>query len=92
VTFSLYDSDHVDAKTGQPRPLQIDQAAACIDFAQGAVGLVTPKVEGTPPVERKKLFDCEQFWLWRLHGGSSFYGRRRRRAACPGVHRGCGER
>jgi mannose-6-phosphate isomerase len=72
VTFSLYDSDHVDAKTGQPRPLPIDQAAACIDFAQGAVGLVTPKVEGTPPVERKKLFDCEQFWLWRLHGGSSF--------------------
>ena len=36
VTFRLYDWDHVDAKTGQPRPLQVDQAMACIDFAQGA--------------------------------------------------------
>lgn len=72
VTFSLYDWDHVDAKTGHPRPLQIDQAIACIDFAQGAAGLVTPKVEGTTPVEREKLFDCEHFWLWRLRGGSPF--------------------
>jgi mannose-6-phosphate isomerase len=72
VTFSLYDWDHVDAKTGQARPLQIDQAIACIDFAQGAAGLVTPKVEGMTPVEREKLFDCEHFWLWRLRGGSPF--------------------
>jgi mannose-6-phosphate isomerase len=72
VTFSLYDWDHVDAKTGQPRPLQIDQAIACIDFAQGAAGLVTPKVEATTPVEREKLFDCEHFWLWRLRGESPF--------------------
>ena len=35
VTFRLYDWDHVDAKTGKPRPLQVDQAIACIDFAQG---------------------------------------------------------
>ena len=35
VTFRLYDWDHVDAKTGQPRPLQVDQALACIDFAEG---------------------------------------------------------
>ena len=72
VTFSLYDWDHVDPKTGQPRPLQIDRAIACIDFAQGAVGLVTPTVEGTTPVEREKLFGCEHFWLWRLRGGSPF--------------------
>jgi mannose-6-phosphate isomerase len=72
VTFSLYDWDRVDAKTGQARPLQINQAIACIDFAQCAVGLVTPKVEGTTPLEREKLFDCEQFWLWRLRGGSPF--------------------
>jgi len=26
VTFRLYDWNHVDAKTGQPRPLQVDQA------------------------------------------------------------------
>ena len=45
VTFRLYDWDRVDARTGQPRPLQVDQAMACIDFAQGAVGPVTPVVE-----------------------------------------------
>ena len=45
VTFRLYDWDHVDAKTGQPRPLQVDQAMACIDFAQGAIGPVVPVVE-----------------------------------------------
>ena len=40
VTFRLYDWDHVDTKTGQRRALQVDQAIACIDFAQGAVGPV----------------------------------------------------
>ena len=34
VTFRLYDWDHVDAKTGKPRALQVDQALACIDFAR----------------------------------------------------------
>ena len=34
VTFRLYDWGHVDAKTGQPRPLQVDQAFASIDFAR----------------------------------------------------------
>ena len=46
VTFRLYDWDHVDAKTGQRRALQVDQAIACIDFAQGAIGPVAPVVEG----------------------------------------------
>ncbi len=73
VTFSLYDWDHVDAKTGQQRPLQIDQALACVDFADdGAAGLVTPVVEATTPAERERLFHCEYFWLWRLRGQSPF--------------------
>jgi mannose-6-phosphate isomerase len=73
VTFSLYDWDHVDAKTGQPRPLQIDQALGCIDFAEGgAAGRVTPEVETTRPVERERLFHCEHFCLWRLRGPSPF--------------------
>lgn len=73
VTFSLYDWDHVDAKTGQRRPLQISQALACFDFANdGAAGLVTPVVEATIPAERERLFHCEHFWLWRLSGQSSF--------------------
>jgi mannose-6-phosphate isomerase len=72
VTFRLYDWAHVDAKTGQPRSLQVDKAIACIDFTQGAVGLVTPVVETTAPVERERLFHCEDFLLWRLRGASPF--------------------
>jgi mannose-6-phosphate isomerase len=72
VTFRLYDWDHVDPKTGKPRPLQVDKAIPCIDFAEGPVGRVTPVVEATTPVERERLFQCEHFWLWRLRGGSPF--------------------
>jgi mannose-6-phosphate isomerase len=66
VTFRLYDWNHVDAKTGQPRPLQVDQALASIDFANSNGGLVTPFVVTTTLVERERLFDCEHFQLWRL--------------------------
>ena len=70
VTFRLYDWNHVDAKTGQPRVLQVDKAIACIDFSEGPVCQVTPVVESSTPVEREKLFDCEYFRLWRLRGQS----------------------
>jgi mannose-6-phosphate isomerase len=72
VTFRLYDWGHVDAKTGQPRPLQVDQALASIDFTESTGGLVTPFVVTTTPVERERLFDCEHFLLWRLRGESPF--------------------
>ncbi|MGB7761527.1 MAG: type I phosphomannose isomerase catalytic subunit [Bryobacteraceae bacterium] len=72
VTFRLYDWNHVDAKTGRRRALQVDQALACINFGECAGGLVTPVAEATSPVERERLFRCEQFWLWRLRGQSPF--------------------
>ena len=72
VTFRLYDWDRVDAKTGQPRALHIDQALACIDFSQGAIGPRTPVVESATPVLRERLFDCEHFRLWRLRGERPF--------------------
>jgi mannose-6-phosphate isomerase len=72
VTFRLYDWNHVDAKTGKPRELQVEKAIACIDFAQGELGPVLPVVESTTPVERERLFDCEYFRLWRLRGKSPF--------------------
>ncbi len=72
VTFRLYDWDHVDAKTGQRRALQVNQAIACIDFVQGAVGPVVPVVEEVKPVLRERLFLCEHFGLWRLRGESPF--------------------
>jgi mannose-6-phosphate isomerase len=72
VTFRLYDWNHVDAKTRQPRALQVDQALACVSFADCAGGLVAPVVEATTPVERERLFHCERFRLWRCRGDAPF--------------------
>jgi mannose-6-phosphate isomerase len=72
VTFRLYDWGHVDAKTGQPRPLQVDQALACIDFDRSASCLAASGVETVTPVQRERLFDCEAFLLWRLRGHAPF--------------------
>jgi mannose-6-phosphate isomerase len=72
VTFRLHDWGHVDEKTGKPRELQVEQAMACINFAEGAVGLVAPTVEAMTPMKREKIFDCEQFRVWRLRGQSPF--------------------
>ena len=72
VTFRLYDWNHVDATTGKPRALQVDQALASVDFGECAGGLVTPVVEARKPVEREWLFHCEHFWLSRLRGDTPF--------------------
>ena len=72
VTFRLYDWGHVDAKTGKPRELEVDQALACIDYKNGSAGLVSPMVETRTPVDRERLFNCDFFRLWRLHGDSPF--------------------
>ncbi len=72
VTFRLYDWDHIDAKTGGPRPLQVDQALACIDFAQDAIGPVAPVMERSSPVRRELLFCCEHFGLSRIHEEGQF--------------------
>lgn len=65
VTFRLYDWGHVDAKTGQPRPLQVEQGLACIDYADSGAGLVVPAME-EPQADRERLFHCEYFSLWRV--------------------------
>jgi mannose-6-phosphate isomerase len=72
VTFRLYDWNHIDAKTHEPRPLQVEQAMACVDFSQGAIGPVAPKLEEATSVLRERLFDCEHFRLWRLRSESPF--------------------
>jgi mannose-6-phosphate isomerase len=72
VTFRLYDWGHVDANTGQPRDLQVDQALSCIDYSEGAAGPVVPVIEATTTAKRERLFQCEHFRLWRLSGESPF--------------------
>jgi len=72
VTFRLYDWGHVDTETGELRPLQVEQAFACIKFGASESGLVAPLVETTTPVERERLFDCPAFLLWRVFGHAPF--------------------
>jgi len=72
ATFRLYDWGHIDPETKEPRPLQVDQAFACITFGSSDSGLVAPRVETTTPVERERLFDCNAFLLWRLLGQDPF--------------------
>ena len=72
VTFRLYDWDRVDPRTGLPRALQVEQALACIDFAEGPAGPLAPVVEAPKPVRRSRIFQCEHFELWRLRGQSPF--------------------
>ena len=72
VTFRLYDWDRADPRTGKPRPLQVEQAMACIDFGQIAIGPVVPVVEEASTARRERLFHCEHFSVWRHTGGSPF--------------------
>jgi mannose-6-phosphate isomerase len=72
VTFRLYDWDRIDPKTGKPRPLQVDQALACLDFKQVAIGPQPPLIEKVVPVLRERLFHCEHFSVWRQRGESPF--------------------
>ena len=72
VTFRLYDWNHLDPKTGQPRALQVDKALACVNFTKGRGGLVAAEVEATSPADRERLFHCDHFYLSRSCGKSAF--------------------
>ena len=72
VTFRLDDWGRTDPKTGQSRPLQVEQALACIDFEQGPSGPVVPMVETAQGQLRERIFICEHFGLWRIHGAAPF--------------------
>ncbi len=72
VTFRLYDWNHIDPKTGETRPLQIEQAIACVDPAQGAILPSLPTVDIANPDRREQLFDCPHFLVWRFQSAASF--------------------
>ncbi|HEY1561368.1 MAG TPA: type I phosphomannose isomerase catalytic subunit [Caulobacteraceae bacterium] len=72
VTFRLYDWDHVDAKTGKPRPLQIDEALAAIDFDRGAVAPVEPQLQTSEPIRAEKLIHDAHFDVVRRKGSRPF--------------------
>lgn len=72
VTLRLFDWNHIDTKTGQPRALQIEQAIACIDFGQGVASPVIPEELTILPAKREQIFNCEHFRLWRISGQLPF--------------------
>ena len=72
VTFRLYDWDHVDPTTHEPRSLQVEQAMACINWKQGALTATVPLIEEEKSVRREQMFSCAHFRLWRISGESPF--------------------
>lgn len=72
VTFRLFDWNHIDAKTGKPRPLQVEQALECINYSQGQARPVTPKEISNKPAKREQIFNAEHFELWRISGHVQF--------------------
>jgi len=72
ATYRLHDWDHVDPTSGQTRPLQLEQALACVDFARGAVSPVPSTIESTQPVLREHRLGCAHFDVWRLSGTAPF--------------------
>jgi mannose-6-phosphate isomerase len=66
ITYRLYDWDRVDAKTGRPRELHIDEGLSCSDFSRGPCQPVQPRVLGNCRYRRELLVGCEQFSLQRI--------------------------
>jgi mannose-6-phosphate isomerase len=65
ITYRLYDWDRVDAKTGLPRELHIEDGLACSDFARGPCPAVRAGVTEADGVRREGLVDCRYFTLGR---------------------------
>lgn len=59
ITYRLYDWDRVDAKTGKPRELHIEDGLECSNFALGPCDPVTPTRDG----DRDRLVECRYFTL-----------------------------
>ena len=72
VTFRLFDWNHIDPTTHQPRPLQVDKAMACINFTQGSIQPAVPEVREKDPVHRENLLRCDHFGICRVTGEIPF--------------------
>lgn len=72
ITYRLFDWDRVDAKTGRPRDLHIDDGLECSDFAKGPCHPVGMRVEHRPHGRREGLVECPHFTLERHAGFAPF--------------------
>jgi mannose-6-phosphate isomerase len=73
ITYRLYDWDRVDAKTGRPRELHVEDGLACADFARGPCHPVRSQVREAAGVRRETLVDCRYFTLER-HTARTLFG------------------
>ncbi len=65
ITYRLYDWDRVDAKTGLPRQLHVQEGLEVANFASGPCSAVSPMVEEREGVKFEQLVDCRYFTLNR---------------------------
>ena len=66
TTFRVFDFNRVDASTGKPRQLHVEQAMACIDFGASA-GADQPRTHVAGPHSTvSRLVDCPYFRLEKV--------------------------
>ncbi len=72
TTYRVYDFDRVEPATGRPRDLHVDQAMACIDFANGGEPHQPPRHHSSTPhatVSRLVTSDFFHVEKVRFHDG-----------------------
>ena len=72
ITYRLYDWDRVDARTGLPRELHVEDGLAVANFTGGPCRPAIPKVEERPGLKRERLVACEYFTLDRITADRRF--------------------
>lgn len=70
ITYRLYDWDRVDARTGQSRPLHLEESLDCTNFDFGPCDPIRPIRESET---RHRLVACPYFRLWRHDACESFH-------------------
>jgi mannose-6-phosphate isomerase len=69
ITYRLYDWDRVDPRTGQSRPLHIEESLACANFELGPCHPVSPISESATC---ERLVECRHFRLHRHRSDAPF--------------------
>jgi mannose-6-phosphate isomerase len=91
VTFRLFDWNQIDPQTNQMRPLQVEDAIACINFRQGSIAPVTPCANASKPLPWERLIHCDHFGLWRIRGELPFVAGAQGECRVLVCIEGCGE-
>jgi mannose-6-phosphate isomerase len=71
LTFRIHDWGRLGTD-GQPRPLHVDEALACIDFTRGPVDPVSPRVISESEPRTELLVSCPYFEMRRHTATTTF--------------------